>query len=129
MKTSIILAVGFGIVLTSAVQAQKNPEGVNPTHFLCYRVSQSTALKPTAAKLSDQFSALSTKIGKPLFLCNPVTKNDEKPQDQKTHLVCYEISAKNAAKKVKVTNQFGSQSLAIGGSFVLCVPSLKVVLK
>lgn len=129
MKASSILIIGFGVALASAAYAQKNPEGVNPTHFLCYRVSQITALKPAAVKLSDQFGALGTKIGKPLFLCNPVTKNGEKPKDQKTHLVCYEISAKNAAKKVEVTNQLGKQTLAVGGSIVLCVPSLKEEMK
>ncbi len=130
MKTTIILAIGFGIAFSSAAQAQgKNPEGVNPTHFLCYRVSQSTALKPAAVKLSDQFGALGTKIGNPLFLCTPVTKNGEETKDQKTHLTCYQVSAKNAGKKVKVTNQLGSQVLAVGGSVVLCVPSIKEVLK
>ena len=130
MKASIILAIGIGMALTSAAQAQGgNPPGVNPTHFLCYRVSQSTALKPASVKLKDQFGDFGTKIGNALFLCTPVSKNGEDVKDQKTHLTCYSVSAKNAGKKVKVTHQLGSQVLQVGGSVVLCLPSLKEVAK
>ena len=131
MKASIILALGFGIAFTSAAQAQGgNPPGVNPAHFFCYRVSQAAPIKPPAAvKLKDQFGDFGTKIGSALFLCTPVSKNGEEVKDQKTHLTCYSVSAKNAGKKVKVTNQFGSQILTVGGSVVLCVPSLKEVVK
>ncbi|MEP7029383.1 MAG: hypothetical protein ABI830_00455 [Pseudolabrys sp.] len=130
MRVSIILAIGFGIALTSAAQAQKNPEGVNPTHFLCYRVSQTAALKPPAAvKLKDQFGGFGTKIGNALFMCTPVSKNGEESKDQKTHLTCYSVTAKDAGKTVRVTHQLGSQTLRIGGSVVLCLPSIKQVLK
>ena len=131
MKASILLAAGFGIAVTSAAHAQgKNPPGVNPTHFLCYRVSQAAPLKPPAAvKLNDQFGALGTKIGNALFMCTPVSKNGEESKDLITHLTCYSVSAKNAGKKVKVTHQLGSQVLTVGGSVVLCLPSLKEVIK
>jgi len=129
MKAAILLAIGFGIAVTSTAQAQKNPEGVNPTHFLCYRVSQAAPLKPPAAvKLSDQFGAFGTRIGNALFLCTPVGKNGEESKDQKTHLTCYSVAAKNAGKKVVVRHQLGEQKLAVGGSVVLCLPSLKKVL-
>ncbi len=130
MKASIILAIGIGMALTSVAQAQgKDPPGVDPAHFLCYRVSQAAPIKPAEAKLADQFGAFGTKIGNALFLCTPVSKNGADVKDKVTHLTCYSVSAKNAGKKVKVTNQFGSQVLTVGGSVVLCVPSLKEVLK
>jgi hypothetical protein len=131
MKAAILLALGFGIAVSSAAQAQgKDPPGVNPTHFLCYRVSQAAPLKPPAAvKLADQFGALGTKIGNALFMCTPVSKNGEEMKDKTTHLTCYSVSAKNAGKKVKVTHQLGSQVLTVGGSVVLCLPSIKEVLK
>ena len=128
MRTTIALATGIAALAAAPAQA-KDPPGVNPTHFLCYRVLQSTALKPTAVKLKDQFGAFGTKIGRPLFLCTPVSKNGEPVKDERTHLTCYQISAKNAARKVRVVNQFGSQILAVGGSVALCVPSLKDVQK
>jgi hypothetical protein len=130
MKASVLLAIGLGVAFTTAAQAQGiNPPGVNPTHFLCYRVSQATALKPAAVKLSDQFGSLGTKIGNALFLCTPVSKNGEESKDTTTHLTCYSVSAKNAGKKVKVTHQLGSQVLTVGGSVTLCLPSIKEVLK
>jgi hypothetical protein len=130
MKASIILAIGIGMALTSAAQAQgANPPGVDPAHFLCYRVSQEKPIKPVEVKLADQFGNFGTKIGNALFLCAPVSKNGADVKDKVTHLTCYSVSAKNAGKKVKVTNQFGSQILTVGGSVVLCVPSLKEVLK
>jgi len=107
----VLLALGLGIAVTSAAQAQggKNPPGVNPTHFLCYRVSQSAPLKPPASvKLADQFGGLGTKIGNALFLCTPVSKNGEELKDKTTHLTCYSVAAKNAGKTVKVTHQLGS---------------------
>jgi hypothetical protein len=130
MKATILLALGLGIAVTAAAQAQgANPPGVNPAHYLCYRVSQAAAVKPVAVKLKDQFGAWGSKIGNALFLCTPVSKNGEEVKDEKTHLTCYSVAAKNAGRRVKVTNQFGSQVLTVGGSVVLCVPSLKEVLK
>ena len=83
MKTAaILLAIGAGIAFASPAQAQgKDPPGVNPTHFVCYRVSQATKLKPAAVKLKDQFGAFGSKIGNPLFLCAPVSKNGEEVKE------------------------------------------------
>jgi len=129
MRAALLLALGFGVAVTSGAQAQKNPEGVNPTHFFCYRVSQAAPLKPVAVKLSDQFGGFGTKIGNALFMCTPVSKNGEELKDKITHLTCYQVAAKNAGRKVKVTHQLGSQILTVGGSVTLCLPSLKEVLK
>ena len=130
MKAALLLALGFGVAVTSVAQAGPNPPGVNPTHFLCYRVSQAAPLKPAAAvKLEDQFGGLGTKIGGAMFMCTPVSKNGEELKDKTTHLTCYQVSAKNAGKKVRVTHQLGSQILTVGGSVTLCLPSTKEVLK
>ena len=132
MKASIIAVIGLGLAFTSSVaQAQgKNPPGVNPSHFLCYRVSQAAPLKPAAAvKWQDQFGIFGSKIGSAMFLCTPVSKNGEEMKDKTTHLVCYQVAAKNAGKKVKITHQLGTQVLKIGGSVMFCLPSTKEVLK
>ena len=126
-KASIMLAVGIAALAPAQVQA-KDPPGVNPTHFQCYRVSEAKRLKPTAVKLKDQFGSSGPKLGRALFLCTPVSKNGEEVKDNTTHLTCYQIPAKNAGKKVLVTHQLGEQVLAVGGSVVLCLPSLKKVL-
>jgi hypothetical protein len=127
MKVKIALAVGIASLLVTPLQAQTNPPGVNPTHFLCYRVAAAKPLKPTAVKLKDQFGAFGSKLGQPLFMCTPVSKNGEEVRDVRTHLTCYAVSAKNAGKTVVVEHQFGKQQLRVGGSVVLCLPSLKEV--
>jgi len=129
MKLAMTLAAGLALAITSTAHAQgPNPPGVDPAHYQCYRVSQAKPVKPVAVKLTDQFGTWGPKIGNALFLCTPVSKNGAEVKDKVTHLVCYSIPAKNAGKKVTVTNQFGSQILTVGGTVVLCVPSLKKVM-
>jgi hypothetical protein len=127
MKVKIALAIGIASFAVTPSQAQSNPPGVNPTHFLCYRVSATSKLKPVAVKLKDQFGAFGSKLGQPLFMCTPVSKNGEEVKDTRTHLTCYSVSAKNAGKTVVVVHQFGKQQMRVGGSVVLCLPSLKEV--
>jgi len=130
MKTMFVTALAAGLAIASGTDAAyaKDPEGVAPSHFVCYRVSQQTRLPPTAVKLKDQFVGFGTRVGPAALLCAPVDKNGEGIKDEKTHLTCYTISAKNAGKTVAVQNQFGEQKLRVGGSVTLCVPSLKKVL-
>ena len=67
---------------------------------------------------------------RPVFLCNPVQKNNQEIKDEKTHLVCYQVTGvKPANKSVRVKNQFGDPSLRVDGAQLLCVPSLKEVVK
>ncbi len=132
MRTSIILAIGIGIVAlaTGPAQAQaKDPEGVNPTHFLCYRVSPVSKLKPTSVKLQDQFGASGSRLGNPVMLCTPVSKNGEPVKDKRTHLTCYTVAPKKVGKRVVVVHQLGKQELTVVSSYMLCLPSLKEVLK
>ena len=81
-------------------------------------------------KLRDQFGASTVKVVKPVFLCTPVEKNGVPARDKRTHLVCYEEEGGQAAdKRVGVTNQFGKEVLSVDGPALLCVPSLKQVIK
>jgi len=103
MKASIIAAIGLGLAFTSSVaQAQgKNPPGVNPTHFLCYRVSQSRAAEAGSrgemGKISSQF--LAARSATPCFSARPVAKNGEEMKDKTTHLVCYQVQQRTRARK------------------------------
>ena len=130
MKTPVIVAIGLGMVTLAAAPAQaKDPPGVNPTHFLCYRIAESSPLKSTAVKLKDQFGASDSKLGKVAMLCNPVSKNGEPVKDPKTHLTCFTIKPKKVGRTVIVTHQFGKQKLAVASSYLLCLPSLKEMTK
>jgi CSLREA domain-containing protein len=102
---------------------------VNPAHYQCYRVTGQ--MRPMMVKLKDQFAtARQVRILQPVYLCAPVSKNDEAVEDQRTHLVCYQdTGVRPANKNVRVENQFGNQVLRVTDAQLLCVPSLKEVLK
>jgi len=116
--------IGLGVVTPAHAQG-KNPPGVNPTHYQCYRVWKTEPFKPREVKLRDQFGTSAAKVLKTSILCTPVDKNNLPAKDKQTHYVCYEEEGKTVDKKVSVTNQFGKQILTVGGPALLCVPSVK----
>lgn len=124
------MAIGLSILTLVAAPVQaKNPHGVNPTHFLCYRVSAASKLKPTSVKLQDQFGASGSKLGKAVILFTPLSKNGEPVKDKRTHLTCYTIRPKKIGRRVVVGHQFGKHSLSVNNFYMLCLPSLKEVIK
>src|SRR5262249_17053402 len=72
---SVFLIIALGVDTPSHAQ-NKNPPGVNPTHYQCYRVSEVEPFKPREVKLRDQFGTSTTKVSKTSFLCAPIDKND-----------------------------------------------------
>lgn len=124
------LALAMTALLSAANAQGKDPPGVNPAHYQCYRVSEQSTFKPVGVTLKDQFGTSETKVLKPIMLCAPTSKNGAAVKDQRTHLVCYQDEGGKAADKlVSVTNQFGNEKLTVGGPTMLCVPSLKTVIK
>ena len=129
MKTTtaaltVITMIALGVA--TPVHAQgKNPPGVNPTHYQCYRVSETEPFKPRDVKLRDQFGTSVANVLKTSILCAPVDKNSLPAKDKQTHYVCYEEEGKTVGRKVSVTNQFGKQILTVGGPTLLCLPSAK----
>jgi hypothetical protein len=134
MQSRLIAAIGIastfvlGLGLSAQAQGQ-NPPGVNPEHYECYRVvGKVPAIAPV--RLKDQFGSSEARVLTPVFLCNPVQKNEEPIKDEKTHLVCYQITGpRQANKTVRVKNQFGEQQLRATVAQLLCVPSVKEVVK
>ena len=124
----VILATAFGFFISPALTQAPNPPGVDPTHYQCYRVSEIKPIKTKAVKLVDQFTKSAPKVGKAAFVCTPVEKNGEPPKDKDTHLTCYTVPAVNAGKKVRMIHQLGEHDLQVGGSIVLCIPSIKKLL-
>lgn len=121
------IAVGLGMTIVTGASAQtRNPRGVNPQHYECYDVVESVSVPAHKVRLQDQFAASTTVTAKPLFLCNPVSKNKDEITDTLTHLVCYAIRApRSALKRVAIVNQFGVDTLSVSLARTLCVPSLK----
>jgi hypothetical protein len=110
---------------TPAQAEGKNPPGINPTHYQCYRVSEAEPFGRREVKLHDQFGTSAATILKTSLLCAPVDKNEQRARDRQTHYVCYEEEGRAADKKVIVTNQFGKQTLVVDRPALLCVPSMK----
>ena|SRR3989304_891730 len=132
MRTTSIATLAATVALALAAHAPayaKDPPGVNPTHYQCYRVKQIKRFKPVAVKLADQFGVAGVKVIQPVYLCAPTDKNGEGLKDKDTHLLCYQDAGVKAPnKKVRIINQFGEQDLAVTTPIVLCVPSLKKLL-
>ena len=129
MQSRLIAAIGIastfmlGTGLPAHAQGQ-NPPGINPEHYECYRVVGQN--RPIPVQLKDQFGSGSARVVRPMFLCNPVQKNNQEIRDPRTHLVCYQIIGPRPVNKlVKVVNQFGSLELKVAVAQLLCVPSLK----
>jgi hypothetical protein len=124
---SITAACVIGVSAPAHAQGE-NPAGINPEHYLCYRITGQ--IRPIPIKWKDQFATGEARVMRPVFLCNPVQKNNQEIKDQKTHLVCYQLNPqKPANKRVVVQNQFGKQQFRVADPQLLCVPSLKEVVQ
>jgi hypothetical protein len=120
---SIAAALALGVSARAQAPGE-NPPGVNPEHYLCYRITGQ--IRPIPIKWKDQFGTGEARVMRPVFLCNPVQKNNQEIKDEKTHLVCYQLNAqKPSNKRVVVQNQFGKQQFRVADPQLLCVPSLK----
>jgi hypothetical protein len=125
MRWTLLFAILF---VTRASAQGPNPPGVNPQHYECYDVVESTTLPANNVALRDQFGTSETVTAKPVFLCNPVSKNGSKVTDRTTHLVCYAIRApRSTVRHVSIVNQFGVDTLGVSTARTLCVPSLKTL--
>jgi hypothetical protein len=130
MKSTIVIVSAAALLLIGTAApslAQRNPQGVNPTHYQCYRVTErDPAFKERAVKLRDQFGGSDAKVLKPVMLCAPTDKNNLAARDKTTHYLCYEDEGPKPPEKVaEITNQFGKEVVVVNGPTMLCVPSLK----
>jgi hypothetical protein len=100
------------------------PDPTTLDHYKCYR-GKFPRFAGRAVTLFDQFGSEQTQVMKPVFLCNPVSKNGEPIQDRLNHLKCYALRPKRTRQTVTVTNQFGTKTVKLGRSKLLCVPSAK----
>lgn len=126
-----MITVGLSTLLLASASAQgPNPPGVNPQHYQCYNVTDPRPATPRTVLLQDQFGRVETATGKPVLVCNPVSKNKEQAKDTVTHLVCYEIRARRVPRRqVQIVNQFGIDTLPVDAPRMLCLPSTKLIVR
>jgi len=111
-------------------KGRKMPPGVSGApadHYRCYDVTGGAQSRTLT--LRDQFHVERVRVLEPLLLCNPAQKNGEAILRPSDHLTCYSIrdlsTRRFASRVVRVSNQFGKQTLTALRPAMLCVPSLK----
>jgi hypothetical protein len=106
------------------------------SHHLCYVASGKFPAQPPAVRLINQFTphGFAAKVGAVALHCNPVAKTVISSTGTTTfpiinpaaHLACFHIAAaRQPARRVIVTNQFGSGLLITGQPNLLCLPTWK----
>jgi hypothetical protein len=115
-------------------------DDADPNHYKCYKVRDLSEprFEERTVTVVDQFETKTTRVIKPLLLCNPVDKNGEGIPDAGCHLVCYRIKdaagqAAFAPTAATVEDQFSTEDIrtATGEcrrAGYLCVPSSKTEL-
>lgn len=107
-------------------------------HYKCYEVL-AVAVEQRRVTLVDQFDKKlgreeKVTVDRPLFFAVPVMKNEKEIINKVDHLACYHITPLPSPTpprpmEVSYKNQFGQGSLTTRESYMLCVPSTKVILK
>jgi hypothetical protein len=100
--------------------------------FQCYRLVRTPELALTDVSLWDQFgSSIFPVIGPARRLCNPVAVANPhgaepapvgNPDD---HLVFYRAFSPQPRRIIRISNQFGAQTLSLGNGVLLAVPARK----
>jgi hypothetical protein len=125
------------LVLTAprlvAVPTQKDelPPAQFISHFLCYE-ARAPAIHVTVT-LRDQFQEEDVDVLGATFFCNPAAKTVDEvtigPQPDEDHLTCYKFAPSrnpDTPAFVDISNQFEEDTLKIGPSQYLCLPSEKL---
>jgi hypothetical protein len=119
-----------------SAKAKREPRGEQEIpkldHYQCYRVQPLQRFDPRDVRLRDQFGRVRARVGRPLQLCNPVSKNGGEVRNLRDHLVCHPIRPEERFDPLKVfiTNQFERKSVLEAVSRErLCLPSRKRVLR
>ena len=104
-------------------------------HYKFYDIKTSTTIAKVPVQLKDQFhedKPLYATVAEPEYFGNPVikTKKGEKEGDFKNpmaHLAWYKLETDRSEPRrtLRLTNQFGQQTVIIGSASVLLAPSLK----
>jgi hypothetical protein len=126
------LAAAFAISAGPAGAQQPDPAEVLD-HFRCYQ-PEAVGDPIASVGLLDQFGPDTVATASPFQLCNPVRKTvlggppSPEPLNPDAHLVCYSHEPRFFDPLVvRVSNQFGEDTLQVFGPDRLCVPASKAV--
>ncbi len=116
------------LCVPSRKYTRRLPRNVTFTdHFQCYDLRRAS-FKARRVTLRDQFGRARVTVVRPIRLCTPTRKNNERRAHPVRHLVCYSLRSPRVKRRnVIVRNQFGRrQRVKVLRRTQLCVPSLKL---
>jgi hypothetical protein len=98
-----------------------------PDHFLCYKGKFSPKFQKRDVLLQDQFDPIDVQhtVTKPVWHCNPASKDAEPLYEETGHLKCYKMKPQKQKQIVTVRNQFGMSTVETKKSQMLCLPTEK----
>jgi hypothetical protein len=114
------------------VTVTANFEAAPLDHFKCYWVDPAGGPPEEEVILEDQFGLFNAEVRSADLFCNPTEKMHGSVttpiSNDKGHLTIYDLTLEEepVAKRVEVTNQFGTQNLTVYGPVKLAVPTQKV---
>ena len=73
----------------------------------------------------SQFQTQMVTVLAPFLFCNPASKNGEPIRNPLEHLACYPMNPQRERRTVTIENQFGTASVEVRKSAMLCVPTGK----
>jgi hypothetical protein len=101
-------------------------------HFKCYWVDPAGGPPEEIVSLEDQFVSIEAEVREADLFCNPTEKIHDSTitpiSNPEGHLTIYSLlyEADPVARRVEITNQFGTQNLTVYGPVKLAVPTQKV---
>jgi uncharacterized repeat protein (TIGR02543 family) len=124
----LIVSGPVGLAVPTQKEGHEPPVGLD--HLLLYEVIEGPDVDVYVG-LMDQFGdQAEVLVSTPVIFGIPVQKTHDgvvtEIEDPEAHLVFYWIEGGEFETKVQVVNQFGTQTLNMGGPYLLAVPSEKV---
>jgi len=112
---------------------------ITPDHLTCYPVRPSgpkVFKPPSSVMVKDQFSAnlVPVTVGPPQELCVPTQKMIKGAvkgpiAHPDAHLLCFQVSPTPVLSPIWDRNQFGTGELSVKQTRLLCLPSLKKLIR
>jgi hypothetical protein len=93
--------------------------------YQCYQSKFSPKFVKRDVTMLDQWQTTAGEVKKPLFLCNPVSRDGGGIGNPFRHLTCYSFKAPKFQQSAALSNEFGDETFLAKKPVAVCVPSSK----
>ena len=129
-KFEIRTGRGYGLLVPTRKVEVGSAVPQKLDHYKVYQVVEASKVPMVGVKLKDQFRTSDATLKSIRYFAVPVKKQHETKaypiQNERGHLLIFEITPRDYDRKVKVQNQFTQGSVVqVVRSVMLAVPSLK----